>query len=183
MRGLSEMDNSSYILAQTPSGQKPIHAKNILIAVSQTIENLMPLSLDRKGTEIFAQFTGTYRYSSVIKNIYHIAQSIENRAYGTPYNLPILPGVYSLVNTSVPGLNWVVYGSSTFMRNEEVKKDIGGQCLTDSTPQYHRDRARNCCIQNTFSIRAYCACAGDSGWILYRGGFDRTRESSHLGLY
>ncbi|KAK6837108.1 hypothetical protein RU639_001064 [Aspergillus parasiticus] len=134
MRGLSEMDNSSYILAQIPSGQKPIHAKNILIAVSQTIENLMQLSLDRKGREIFAQFTGTYRYSSVIKNIYQIVQSIENRAYGTPYNLPILPGVYSLVNTSVPGLNWVLYGSSTFMRNEEVKKDIVDSVLLIRRP-------------------------------------------------
>lgn len=42
MRGLSEMDNSSCILVQTPSGQKPIHAKKILIAVPQTIEKLIP---------------------------------------------------------------------------------------------------------------------------------------------
>ncbi|KAE8132607.1 hypothetical protein BDV38DRAFT_260826 [Aspergillus pseudotamarii] len=39
--------------------------------------------------------------------MYHNAQSIEHRAYGTPYNLPILPGVYNLVNTSVPDLSWV----------------------------------------------------------------------------
>ncbi|KAE8333271.1 hypothetical protein BDV39DRAFT_199628 [Aspergillus sergii] len=93
MRGLSEMDNSSYILAQTPSGQKPIHAKNILIAVPQTIENLMPLALIEKEGK-------------------------------SSHSLPAHIGVYRLVNTCAPGLNWVLYGSSTFMRNEEAKKDI-----------------------------------------------------------
>lgn len=60
MRRLSEMDNSSYILAQTPSEQKPIHAKEFLIAFPQTIENLMPLSLDRQERETLIWFTGTY---------------------------------------------------------------------------------------------------------------------------
>ncbi|OGM45217.1 hypothetical protein ABOM_005824 [Aspergillus bombycis] len=124
MRKLSEIDHSSYILAQTPSGQKLIHAKKILIAVPQTIENLIPFGLDRIERGIFTQFTGTFWYSSLIRNIYHSAPSINNNAHDTPYNLPILPGVYSLRNTDVPGLNWVLYGSSTFMHNEEVKKDI-----------------------------------------------------------
>ncbi|KNG85486.1 hypothetical protein ANOM_005142 [Aspergillus nomiae NRRL 13137] len=129
MRKLSEIDNSCYILVQTPSGQKLIHAKKILIAVPQTIENLIPFDLDRTEREIFAQFTGTFWYSSMIRNIYHSAQSIQNNAYDSPYNLPILPGVYSLINTGVPDLNWVLYGSSTFMHTEDVKKDIVNSVL------------------------------------------------------
>ncbi|KAB8209040.1 hypothetical protein BDV34DRAFT_210400 [Aspergillus parasiticus] len=182
MRGLSEMDNSSYILAQTPSGQKPIHAKNILIAVSQTIENLMQLSLDRKGREIFAQFTGTYRYSSVIKNIYQIVQSIENRAYGTPYNLPILPGVYSLVNTSVPGLNWVLYGSSTFMRNEEVKKDIVDSVLLIRRPNITVTGPEIVAFKTHSPYELTVPVQAIQGGF-YTGAALTAHESSHLGLY
>lgn len=91
-----------------------------------------------------------------MKNVYHNAQSIGNRAYVTLYNLPILPGVYSLVKTSVPVLNWQFHLHAQ-RRSEEGHR---GQCLTDSAPQCHRDRARNCCIEITFSIRAFRAKDG-----------------------
>ncbi|KAE8356420.1 amine oxidase, flavin-containing superfamily [Aspergillus coremiiformis] len=125
-RGLNETDDSRYILAQTPSGQKFIRAKKILVTIPPTRENLVPFDLDKTEEAIFTQFSGTYYWTSVIRNIYHTgsAPAIQNRAFGTPYNLPILPGVYGMLNTRVPGLNWVLYGSSTFMSNEEVKRNL-----------------------------------------------------------
>jgi hypothetical protein len=123
-RGINKMGNSSYILAHTPSGHKLIRAKKILITIPQTVENLMPFDLDKTEEAIFAQFAYTFYYTTVISNIYQSASVIYNHACNTPYNLPSLPGVYGIFSTRVPDLKWVVYGSSTFMTNEEVKRDL-----------------------------------------------------------
>ncbi|KAF7595078.1 hypothetical protein BBP40_007281 [Aspergillus hancockii] len=123
IRGLQD-GQLTYVLAHTPSGQKLIHAKKILVAIPQTIENLAPFNLDKTEEAIFAQFTYTFYYTTVTKNIDQSVPVVINCAHNTSYNLPKLPGIYGIFKTPVPDLKWVVYGSSTFMTNEDAKLDM-----------------------------------------------------------
>jgi hypothetical protein len=118
-------DGYTRIMVSTPSGQKLIRAKKILLTIPPTIKNLDPFHLDDTERSLFSQFstsryyTGLLRNSGIPDNI-----AIQNIAANTPYNLPPLPGVYGIQPTGVPGLQKVLYGSPTVLSDDQVKQDI-----------------------------------------------------------
>lgn len=118
-------DGYAKILVSTPSGPKLIRAKKILLTIPPTIKNLAHFDLDDTEYSLFNQFntsgyyTGLLRHSGIPDNL-----AIQNIGADTPYNLPVLPGLYLFSPTGVPGLHTALYGSPTSLSPEQVKRDI-----------------------------------------------------------
>ena len=113
------------IAVSTPSGPKLIKAKKVVVAIPPTLANLASFDLDPTEHSLFQQFhttgyyTGLLRNSGIPDNV-----SLANTDANTLYNLPVLPGVYTISPTGVPGLHIFQYGSDTPLSNEQVKADI-----------------------------------------------------------
>ena len=139
-------DGYANVLVQTPAGLKLIRAKKLVVTVPPKIDNLFGFDLDFTELSLFAQFgnsayyTGLLRNSGIPDNL-----SVNNIGQGTPYNLPVLPGVYSISPTGIPGLHSVKYGSPTQLSELQVKADIvaavkrlktAGTVPTAKTPEF-----------------------------------------------
>jgi hypothetical protein len=114
------------IVVSTPSGWKLVRTKKILLTIPPTLENLAPFELDSKQRSLFKQFnapsgyyTGLIRNSGIPDNFL-----LTNIGANTSFNLPTLPGLYSIDPTGFPGILKVLYGSRTSIPSELVKKDI-----------------------------------------------------------
>ncbi|KAI9799467.1 MAG: hypothetical protein M1833_003989 [Piccolia ochrophora] len=113
------------ILVKTPSGIKLIRAKKLVITVPPKPENLRSFNLDQAELSLFKQFGNTGYYTGVLRNTgIPDNVAVNNVASDTPYNLPPLPGVYSLTPTGIPGLFNVKYGSTGTLPDAQVKADI-----------------------------------------------------------
>lgn len=118
-------DGYAKIVVSTPSGRKLIRAKKILLTIPPTLNNLHNFDLDVTERSLFSQFstsgyyTGLLRNSGIPDNI-----SVTNTGANTLYNLPALPGIYTIIPTGVPGLQQVLYGSPTQLSDQNVKDDI-----------------------------------------------------------
>ena len=117
------------VLVQTPTGRKLILAKKLIITIPPKLDNLVGFDLSRNETSLFAQFINTGYYTALIRNTSippHI--SLTNTAPETPYNLPPLPGLYSISETRVPGLYYAFVGSETPALSDGQVKSL----ITDS---------------------------------------------------
>lgn len=113
------------ILVSTPSGLKLIKAKKIVIAIPPTLQNLANFDLDTTERSLFKQFNTTGYYTGLLRNSgIPDNVSVANTGVNTLYNLPVLPGIYSIDPTGVPGLHSFQYGSDMPLPNEQVKADI-----------------------------------------------------------
>jgi NAD(P)-binding Rossmann-like domain len=123
----TDRDAAGYanVLVQTPSGLKLIRAKKIVVTIPPKLDNLFGFDLDTTERSLFGQFgnsayyTGALRNSGIPDNI-----AVTNIGADTPYHLPVLPGVYSISPTGIPGLHNVKYGSPTQLSDLQVKADI-----------------------------------------------------------
>lgn len=115
----------SRILISTPSGRKLIRAKKVIIAIPPKLHNLRHFDLDDTERDLFGQFNNSGYYTSLL---HHTAipddLQFTNIGADTPENLPHLPGIYCVLQTGVPGLVDVKYGSPTELSDEEVKENI-----------------------------------------------------------
>ncbi|KAI9773670.1 MAG: hypothetical protein M1840_006944 [Geoglossum simile] len=113
------------VVVSTPSGWKLIKAKKILVTVPPTLKGLVSFGLDTTERSLFQQFrlagyyTGLLRHTGIPDNT-----TVVNIGANTPYNLPPLPGVYSIGQTGVPGLHSVTYGSDSPVGSKQAQKDI-----------------------------------------------------------
>lgn len=128
----------SKILVDTPSGQKLIRAKKVIIAIPPKLNNLQGFDLDDTEQDLFGQFGNSAYYTSLLRNT-GIPDDLafNNIGADTLYNLPPLPGIYNIVQTGVSGLVDVKYGSATELSDDEVKKNIIADILrlnNDSLP-------------------------------------------------
>ena len=113
------------IIVQTPSGKKLIRAKKILMTIPPKLENLHGFDLDVVERNLFAQFQNSAYYTGLLRDTsLPPTISFTNTAANTPYNLPVLPGAYTLGPTAAPGLTSVFYGSPRALSEEQVKADI-----------------------------------------------------------
>ncbi|KAF2472504.1 amine oxidase, flavin-containing superfamily [Lindgomyces ingoldianus] len=118
------------LLVRTPNGTKLIRAKKLLITIPPRLDFLAPFSLSQKEKTVFGKLIDAGYYTSIVKNTgIPDNLSITNMLQSSPYNLPVLPGVYSIGTTQVKGLHIAFYGtprsSKTFpLSDEDVKADI-----------------------------------------------------------
>lgn len=118
-------DDPTLVLIQTPSGQQLIQAKRLVIAIPQTPSNLEPFCLDENESSLFAKFNNSAYYTGLISNT-GLPDNVDfsNVGIDTPYNLPVLPGLYNIQTTPVPGLHHVYYSSEATLSVDQVQADI-----------------------------------------------------------
>lgn len=115
----------SLLVVRTPAGLKLILAKQILLTIPPKLANLRGWDLSRNERRLFSQFTNSAYYTSVVRDA-ALPANTTFFAVGasTPYQLAPLPGVYVIVQTSVPGLFIVLYGAAQSLSDERVQADI-----------------------------------------------------------
>ncbi|KAL4964357.1 amine oxidase, flavin-containing superfamily [Aspergillus stella-maris] len=92
------------IIVNTPSGPLKIRARKILVAMPPTAENLAPFDTDDREKGIFARFTISAYYNTILRILGLPPTShIVNRGIDTPYNIAALPGFYAF-HPAVPEL-------------------------------------------------------------------------------
>ena len=110
------------VLLQTPAGIKLILAKKLIITIPPKLNNLVGFDLSANETSLFSQFlnsayyTALLRHTGIPNNV-----SLTNIGADTLYNLPVLPGIYSISPTRVPDLFDVKVGSAYALSDAAVK--------------------------------------------------------------
>lgn len=113
------------LTVSTPSGHKTIEAKKIIFAVPPTLENLRPFQIDGEELSVFEQFSTTGYYTGLLRNSGDPANiALLSRGFNTKYHIPVLPNVYALYPSSIPGLQNVYYGSETILPVSQVMDNI-----------------------------------------------------------
>jgi hypothetical protein len=123
----TDRDAAGYanILVGTPSGLKLIRASKVVVTIPPKLNNLAGFDLDATEQSLFGQlgnsayYTGVLRHSGIPDNM-----AVTNIGADTAYHLPVLPGVYSISPTGIPGLHNVKYGSPVQLTEAQVKTDI-----------------------------------------------------------
>lgn len=111
-------------LVNTPLGTTLIRSGKLLWAAPPTLQNLAPVDLDGLETSTFAKLHGK-EYSTGIVKISGLPAGVtlNNAAAGTPYNLPPLPGLYSL-QAATPGLYIALFGADTPLKDTPIQQEI-----------------------------------------------------------
>ncbi|KAH7139045.1 amine oxidase, flavin-containing superfamily [Dendryphion nanum] len=99
------------LVVRTSSGLKLIHARRLLVTTPPKTD-LLPFTLTKNETSIFSRFVNGGYYTSIVRNTgLPDSLSITNALQSSPYNLPVLPAVYTIQSTPVPGLKLAYYGT------------------------------------------------------------------------
>lgn len=110
------------VLVKTPTGPKLIIAKKLLITIPPKLNNLRGFDLSSNETTLFSQFLNSAYYTALIRHTSIPPNtSLTNIGANTLYNLPPLPGLYTITPTRVPGLYDVKVGSATALSDAQVK--------------------------------------------------------------
>ena len=114
------------LLVSTPRGHRTIQAKKLLIAIPQKLTNLIPFSPDAKESTLFAEFTNTGYYTSLVRNTC-LPANFSSTSISTDeqrYHVPNMPGVYGVSATGVEGIFDIKYGSPHTLPDSYVKSQI-----------------------------------------------------------
>ena len=83
--------------------------------VDIVIDNLKGFDLNKTETTIFNKFQGHSWYVGLVKNS-GIPSNVSLLNYGTHntqnFNIPVLPGIYEIFATVVPGLHYFLFGGN-----------------------------------------------------------------------
>lgn len=119
---------------QGPAGPLYIHAKRILSTIPPVLANLSGWDLDANERSLFGRFNNSAYYTAIVnKTGLPANMTFYNATSNTPYELPVLPGIYGislaapLPGTSaqpIPGAFNVKYGAPSAMSSDAVKADI-----------------------------------------------------------
>ncbi len=118
------------LVVSTPTGNKLVIAKKLLVAVPPKLDFIGPLDLDQREKDLFGKFISAGYYVGIIKNTGFLNNaSITNAIQDAEYNLPHLPGAYSFAPASLPGYQMVTYGTpqsrkSLPLSDQQIKTDI-----------------------------------------------------------
>jgi hypothetical protein len=118
------------LIVSTPTGQKLIRAKKLLISIPTRPEFLSPFSLSPKEKSIFSKLIDAGYYTSILRNTgIPDDMSLGNFVSNSSYNLPQLPGVYAVQPSGAPGLHLAFYGTPLSdeiypVSDEDVKANI-----------------------------------------------------------
>ena len=101
------------LVVSTPTGNKLIKAKRLLITIPPRLDYLKPFNLTTQESQIFANLSNTGYYTSIVRNTgLPDGLSVVHLSANTPSNIPTLPAVYSIGSSIyTPGLKTVYYGA------------------------------------------------------------------------
>lgn len=119
--------DSVKVEVDTPTGRKLIQAKKLLITIPPLVDDLQKFDLSDTEHDLFRQFSNVGYWTALTRNDgLSDYLSINNVGANTPDNIPILPAVFAINPTGVPGLHAVKYGapSPTSLSDQQVQNDI-----------------------------------------------------------
>ncbi|KAI4691302.1 uncharacterized protein J4E84_003593 [Alternaria hordeiaustralica] len=100
------------LVVKTPDGVKLVRAKKLLITIPPRVDLFARFDLWRQEREVFGKLIDVGYFAALVKNTGTPDDLvIYNRAPDTPYNLAVLPGVYTMGPTAIPGVKAIYYGS------------------------------------------------------------------------
>ena len=110
---------------ETPAGLVRVVCEKLVVACPPTLQNLRPLDLDALETRTFNRFRANY-YGTALVELSGLpaGQAVQNVRADTPYQLPALPGIYSLDPSPAPGLWNVKFGSANWLPDQLVRAKI-----------------------------------------------------------
>lgn len=113
------------IEVDTPAGRKLIQAKKLLITIPPKLENLHGFDLSDTEQDLFGQFSNVGYWTTLLRHDgIPDDVAVNNIGADQPFNLPVLPGIFAIEPTGVPGLHNVKYGSPNTLSNEAVQNAI-----------------------------------------------------------
>ncbi|KAF4545829.1 Amine oxidase [Lasiodiplodia theobromae] len=120
----SPTGHSTEILIQTPTGQKLIQAKKLLITIPPTLANLEPFDIDANERALFSQFHYDYFWTGLLNQTgIPVNVSVSNVDPSRQFWLPAMPAVYAFSVTHVPGLIDWKYSAPTNLSVDSVKRE------------------------------------------------------------
>ena len=124
------------IYADTADGPRVIQCKKLVVTCPPTLQNLQAFDLDAHEASTFSRFRSNYYWTSLVTlSDFPAGLSVSNIGANTLYNLPPLPGIYSVAATQVPGLYDIKYGSPTYLDDAEVRERIVADVHRLNDPQ------------------------------------------------
>lgn len=118
------------VLVQTPSGQKTIRAKKLVVAIPQTIDHLTGWDLDDNERAAFSRLQGVGYWTGVLGNTgLPAGLTVTNVAANTPEDLPPLPSEFSFSPTSIENVIDLKYGGPTSLTDDQVKQEVVSSLL------------------------------------------------------
>ena len=124
----TDRDKDGYVklVVSTPSGHRTIKVKKIIFAIPPTLKNLHGFDIDSEEHSVFKQFDTTAYYTGLLRNsgIPASIGTLLSRGFNTKYHVPILPNIYSISPSTIPGLQSVFYGSDTILPVDQVTDNI-----------------------------------------------------------
>ena len=113
------------ILVQTPQGPKLIVAKKILLTIPPLLANLAGFDLSDSERDLFRQFRYNGYWTGLLRNTgIPDSVTVQNTGADDAYNQPVLPGLYGISPTIVPGLHDIKYGSPFYIPDAQVQANI-----------------------------------------------------------
>lgn len=124
--GTTQRDSKGVeLIVRTPTGYRKVKAKKLLITIPPKLDNVRPLSLDHRESNIFGKFINTGYYTSLLNNTglppNYMSYSVSP---DTQQNIPKLPGVYMVTGTAIDGVFDIKYGSPSPISDKDVKREI-----------------------------------------------------------
>lgn len=109
----------------TPHGPRTVRAGALVVTAPPLPGTLAPLGLDSTESALLGRFRPGYYYTGLLR-LPGVPDSTTVRNVGadTPYHIAVLPGVYRITRSSVPGLFDLKYGSPTALSPAQVKANV-----------------------------------------------------------
>ncbi|KOS43007.1 hypothetical protein ACN38_g6089 [Penicillium nordicum] len=121
-RGSSRKDGVR-LVAKTPSGNKLIKAKQLIIAMPPILDNAKYFSLDQQEQSILSKLSGKHYYAGVVNNTgLEAGVAYTNVGQNTPYQVASLPGVVEIAGSTSPGYFFYWYNSVDPQTQEEIEE-------------------------------------------------------------
>jgi hypothetical protein len=112
------------LVVQTPTGKKLILAKQLLVAIPQTIQNMKTFGLDNREKGILSQIYGLPYYGGVVKNTGLASGfSYKNYAANNTYNIAEIPSVVEFNPSPVDEHLYYWYNSAKPVSQKRIEAD------------------------------------------------------------
>ena len=112
------------LVVQTPTGKKLIVAKQLVLAIPQTIQNMKTFGLDNRENRVLSQIYGLPYYGGVVKNTgLASGYSYKNYAADNTYNIADIPSVVGFNPSPVDGHLYYWYNSVKPVSQKRIEAD------------------------------------------------------------
>ncbi len=129
----TECDGVSFIV-QTPTGKKLVRAKRLIVTIPPMLDLLHAFDLTKNEKSIFKKFQARGYYGAIFTHS-GINDTVfyTNIGTHTPFNLQLLPGIFTIQPTGLPHKHTVYFGTLTPVSSETAQQMIIKQINTLQT--------------------------------------------------